>query len=81
MATEKMTYEDIREAAEVARGGNGAEMVTVKALGPVRDNGNSYQAGNILHMEMSLVPAHVAAGQVELVAPAKTAKAQPAKGK
>ncbi|HUU59016.1 MAG TPA: hypothetical protein VMZ50_05695 [Phycisphaerae bacterium] len=65
--------DEIREIAEVAPGvvdgveRRDIEMVTVRAMTRVMDNGNRYAPGDVLHMEIHLVPAHVAAGQVEVI--------------
>ena len=80
MAKDKSTKDkapslaDLRVAAHAAADAEG--MVTVKAIGtlrrgrrlPVSDNGHRYEAGQIFHMHEDLVPAHVRAGQVEIVA-------------
>ena len=71
---EKLTVEQVADQAQV-REEAGMRWVTVRALiNGVRDNGRTYAAGETFEMEISLVPAHVAAGQVELVteAPGRT---------
>jgi len=47
-------------------------MVAVEAaIDGVMDNGKRYAAGTAFHMHKDLVPGHVAAGQVRLVADGK----------
>lgn len=42
--------------------------VKVKAITTVKDNGRTYQPGEVFEMEQSLVEPHVKAGQVKPVA-------------
>ena len=85
MTGKTMTFDEIRQAAEVTRGDDQVtEMVTVRALVgdanlPFRDNGHPYVAGDVLHMEISMAAAAIGAGQVEPLRPeATTAQAQSA---
>ena len=62
---EKPELTGVAAEAERAADANGMCVVTALIDG-VKDNGNTYDAGEELHMHKHLVPVHVAAGQVEL---------------
>ena len=74
-----VTIDEIRKTGDV-RAEEGQETVLVKVAGKTcRDNGVLHQNGESFRMEISLVPAHVAAGQVELAAkPPKADRPAPA---
>lgn len=63
---EKPTIEQIEEQGQITAGPRGQKLVSVRALVRVRDQGRYNEPGEVFSMELSLVPAHVAAGQVEL---------------
>ena len=60
-----ISLDDIRKTGKVSAGKAGEEMVEVTCdLDGFRDNGKRYRKGDSLHMEISMVPPAVAAGQV-----------------
>ena len=64
----RKTLDEIRSAGEVKPGAGKEEMVTVRVLVQgFRDNGHDYDIGQTAHMEISMVPPAIEAGQVELV--------------
>ena len=63
---DKPTIEQIEEQGQITAGPNGQKLVRVQAKVRVRNDGRYYDPADVFGMELSLVPAHVAAGQVEL---------------
>jgi len=66
-----LTVEQIRKDCKskiTVREGDNAEMVPVKVTCPeCFCHGGKHPRGEVFPMEISLIPSHVAAGQVELV--------------
>jgi len=71
MPQAKLTIEEIRQKCKgkiTKREADGAEMAAVKVICPMCFcHGHKHPRGDVFAMEISLVPAHVAGGQVEIV--------------